>query len=55
MDYDSISKIENILVACRMPVMLKEKAIRYGKQADLNLSQVIRRGILMVVNQDQKP
>ena len=26
MDYDSINKIENVLVACRLPVMLKEKA-----------------------------
>lgn len=55
MDYDSINKIENVLVACRLPVMLKEKAADYGRQVDLNLSQVIRRGILMVVNQGPKP
>lgn len=54
MDYDSINKIENVLVACRLPVMLKEKAADYGRQVDLNLSQVIRRGIMMIVNQGPK-
>jgi hypothetical protein len=55
MDNDSISRIDNVMVAFRIPMILKEKAVDYGRKLDLNLSQVIRRGILMIVNQGPKP
>ena len=47
------NRIQNTLVACRLPLPLKERAESYGQRQDLNLSQIIRRGILLVLDQDQ--
>ncbi len=49
---DQSNLINNKLVACRLPTNLKERAEAYGRDQDLNLSQIIRRGILLVLKQD---
>jgi hypothetical protein len=49
---DQSNVIHNTLVACRLPINLKERAEAYGRDQDLNLSQIIRRGILLVLKQD---
>lgn len=52
------NRIENTLIACRIPSTLKERAENYGREQDLNLSQIIRKGILLVLRQgdtDERP
>lgn len=39
------------LVACRFPVPLKERAVAYCRQQDQSLSQIIRKGVQMVIDQ----
>lgn len=53
MNHDQSNRIENTLVACRLPLPLKERAESYGQRQDLTLSQIIRRGILLILDQDQ--
>ena len=53
MNHDRSNPIENTLVACRLPIPLKERAESYGQRQDLSLSQIIRRGIKLVLDQDQ--
>ena len=53
MTNDQSGLIHNTLVACRLPINLKERAEAYGRDQDLNLSQIIRRGILLVLKQDE--
>lgn len=53
MNHDQSNRIENTLVACRLPLPLKERAESFGQRQDLNLSQIIRRGIKLVLDQEQ--
>lgn len=50
---DQYNTIHNTLVACRLPISLKERAEAYARDQDLNLSQIIRRGILLVLRQEE--
>ena len=42
--------IENTLVAARFPVPLLEKMREYCDKNDLNQSQLIRRGVVAILN-----
>ena len=42
--------IENTLVAARFPVPLLEKMREYCDKNDLNQSQLIRRGVVAIIN-----
>lgn len=52
MNDNQSDRITNTLVACRLPLPLKERAELFGQQQDLTLSQIIRRGILLVLDQE---
>jgi hypothetical protein len=44
------NRIENTLIACRVPKMLRERIEAYSQEKDLSVSQIIRLGIRMVMD-----
>ena len=49
MDKPSSNGFENTLIACRVPLMLKEKIEAFSQERDVTVSQVIRLGIKMAL------
>ena len=44
------NRFHNTLIACRVPLMLKEKIEEFSQERDVSVSQVIRLGIKMVLD-----
>ena len=49
MDKPSSNGFDNTLIACRVPLMLKEKIDEFSQERDVTVSQVIRLGIKMAL------
>lgn len=49
MDKRPSNKFDNTLIACRVPLMLKEKIDEFSQERDVSVSQVIRLGIKMAL------
>jgi len=45
MDKRPSNRFENTLIACRVPLMLKEKIEEFSQARDVSVSQVMRLGI----------
>jgi hypothetical protein len=43
------NRFHNTLIACRVPLMLKEKIEEFSQERDVSVSQVIRLGIKMAL------
>ena len=43
------NRFDNTLIACRVPLMLKEKIEEFSQERDVSVSQVIRLGIKMAL------
>ena len=44
------NRFDNTLIACRVPLMLKEKIEEFSQERDVSVSQVIRLGIKMALD-----
>jgi len=44
------NRFHNTLIACRVPLMLKEKIEEFSRERDVSVSQVIRLGIKMALD-----
>ena len=44
------NRFHNTLIACRVPLMLKEKIEEFSQERDVSVSQVIRLGIKMALD-----
>ncbi len=49
MDKRPSNRFDNTLIACRVPLMLKEKIDEFSQERDVSVSQVIRLGIKMAL------
>ncbi len=46
------NRFHNTLIACRVPLMLKEKIEEFSQERDVSVSQVIRLGIKMALERE---
>lgn len=49
MDNQTSKRFHNTLIACRVPMMLKEKIEEFSQERDVTVSQVMRLGIKMAL------
>jgi hypothetical protein len=42
---------DNSTISCRIPKMLKNKVELFGTVNDLSMSQIIRKGLILVLNE----
>lgn len=57
MDNQPSNRFDNTLIACRVPMMLKEKIMEFSEERDVTVSQVMRLGIKMAlgIEKTEKP
>lgn len=49
MDNQTSNRFHNTLIACRVPMMLKERIEEFSQERDVSVSQVIRLGIRLAL------
>lgn len=49
MDNQPSNRFDNTLIACRVPMMLKERIMEFSEERDVAVSQVMRLGIKMAL------
>lgn len=49
---DSYNRFENTFIACRTTNDFKDRMENYARQRDLNISQVVRRGVKLLMESE---
>lgn len=49
---EPLKPIENTFISCRLPVDFKEQVESYGRLNDLTISQILRRGLILVMEKE---
>lgn len=51
MKLNQSNDFDNSTISCRIPKMLKNKVELFGSVNDISMSQIIRKGLILVLNE----